>query len=162
MYLMHIRKSVLASLMYLVYLLLALQPATAAESDPHKDLRDIYACEECHLGKPRGRPGPVYSGRKGALIRSDITKPCTRCHKYGDRSHPTDIKPKGHVPPDLPLINNMITCATCHYPHMPAESTQQYIPSGLLSNLFSSGSSHKTYFLRRTNVNGEMCKACHK
>jgi len=155
-------KSFIGALALLFCALFYNQYVFAGEHDPHKDLRDIYKCEECHLGKPRGRPGPVYSGKKGALIRTDITKPCTRCHEYGKRSHPTDIKPKSRVPADLPLMNNTITCATCHYPHAPALSDQQYIPASLFSNIFSSGGSHKTYFLRRVNANGELCKACHK
>jgi hypothetical protein len=134
----------------------------AEHRDSHKDLRDPAKCMECHTEKPEVPPGEICTGKITAPIKDDVTNLCTKCHEYGERSHPTDVLVDFAVPSDLPLKDNNVTCVTCHYPHNACESEHRYISSSLFGGFFSKGKKHKTYFLRRTNANGELCLACHK
>lgn len=150
--------------MFLVFLGMAFfaDAGHAEHRDSHKDLRDPDKCAECHIEKPEVTPEEICTGKKHAPIKDDVTKTCTKCHEYGERSHPTDVVVDFAVPPDLPLKDNKVTCVTCHYPHSACESEHQFISSGLFGGFFSKGKKHKTYFLRRTNARGELCLTCHK
>jgi hypothetical protein len=136
--------------------------AYADGRNSHEALMDTAKCEGCHVGKPNAHPEEIYSGKKDAQIKDNVTTMCKECHEYGERSHPTDVEVDFAVPADLPLKNNRITCATCHYPHSASESDRRYISSSFIGGFFSKGEKHKTFFLRRMNVNGELCLACHR
>ncbi|MBI5187782.1 MAG: hypothetical protein HZA07_01735 [Nitrospirae bacterium] len=130
-------------------------------ADSHKELRDQSKCADCHLEKPQVLPSEICTFMN-IPIKDTVTEMCTKCHEYGERSHPTDKAVDFPVPPDLPLKDGKITCVTCHYPHAKFESDRRYISTSLLGSLFSREKKHKTYFLRRPNTNGELCMACHE
>lgn len=70
-------------------------------------------CLECHTSSPI-KGGDPHLRRPG-----DFSFSC-RCHGYttGTYIHPVDIVPssskKTFIPPDFPLYEGKITCATCH------------------------------------------------
>ncbi len=136
------------------------------KGNPHEELNDPSGCTNCHIEKPQFLPGKI-SALKTAPLKDNVTEMCTTCHEYGKTSHPTDETANFTVPADLPLKDNKITCATCHYPHGRWESSRRYVPSSLLDRLLPGREKHKrgekfkTYFLRRPNENGELCQACH-
>jgi hypothetical protein len=81
--------------------------------------------------------------RAKALLRPDLEIVCNRCHGDQGASHQTGIRPKGNVPPNLPLsASGKIVCSTCHYMHGE-------------SNTFGD-------FVRIDNRRGGLCLSCHQ
>jgi predicted CXXCH cytochrome family protein len=113
--------------------------STAAQIEPHDFRAYGMACKSCHAS---------VGMKKRGVMRKPASEICTGCHKLPGHSHPVDIKPAMTVPPDLPLdINGMITCATCHDPHM-----------AYLDSL----TGEKTMYVRRGNTGRTFCAACHE
>ncbi len=70
-----------------------------------------YYCLECHLETKEHAPG---------ALRFDNYSETCRCHNYTPETytHPVGIKvspqKRAKIPPDFPLQDDTITCATCH------------------------------------------------
>jgi predicted CXXCH cytochrome family protein len=64
--------------------------------------------------QPAGASGAVEPAERTAP--STWTNPdCSGCHTPTDLfSHPVGVSPSFELPPDFPLFNGRITCATCH------------------------------------------------
>jgi hypothetical protein len=55
-----------------------------------------------------------------------------------------------------------LTCVTCHRAHAQRFSERRYTSVSPLKRLFGGNDGrHKTYYLRRANPDGELCRACH-
>lgn len=96
-------------------------------------------CGKCHVDT-------VGSPRK---LTASVTSLCLPCHRKTTRrsSHPVDMAPRiVRIPADLPLMNGMVTCITCHNIH---------------ADRFD-GFGKKTYFLRRSPSGRDFCIACHE
>ena len=101
------------------------------------------ACAECHMSLP-------LSGSK-LRLRDEINGVCVVCHPrhHGtetERSHPVDVLPTMHVPPDMPLDRRgMIGCITCHAFHEAYRDT----------------AGDKRFYLRRA-PGKRFCFSCHQ
>lgn len=80
-------------------------------------------------------------------LRPTMNRSCPNCHKNLEdtQSHPTDIYPSFPIPEDMPLIDGMLTCITCHYVH--PKKKRQLV--------------EKHYFLRRLVRGPLFCSICH-
>ncbi len=132
-------------------------------SDPHSSLDTSGACGDCHLDEVK-RGQPV---QRPLRFKKDIVSICLGCHLEKDVStlHPVDIRPGMEVPADLPLDEEeTITCATCHNPHMRFEGKKPFVAEELtkrLLSLFTINKTYRTFYLRRANDKGQLCKSCH-
>ncbi|HWS14929.1 MAG TPA: hypothetical protein VN450_01940, partial [Candidatus Methylomirabilis sp.] len=140
--------------------LLYLRHSSAA--DPHASLRDPTRCPACHI-EERPEPGRPY---RQMNFRKDIFTLCTGCH-LAPVTHPVDIAPRRGIAGKLPLdADGTMTCVTCHTPHGGAHASRRFTGRPLIEKLrdtvfpFLPGR-FRTYFLRVSNVEGELCKNCH-
>ncbi|MBI5639649.1 MAG: cytochrome c3 family protein [Nitrospirae bacterium] len=124
-------------LLIIIFLAISALIAYTVRDNPHSFSEE--ECSRCHVDAvnfPQEMIAP-------------ITQLCLPCHKKTTQrsSHPVDIAPEMvRVPADLPLINGMITCNTCHNIHE--------------SRLNAFG--EKTYFLRRPAPGRDFCISCHE
>lgn len=97
-------------------------------------------CTTCHIGQGKLR------GEAGKL-KPDITGACATCHlgALGHASHPTDIEPKMHLPPDMILVDGKMTCVTCHVMH----------------RVDGGKKGEDRYYLRRSVSGKQFCLICH-
>jgi predicted CXXCH cytochrome family protein len=144
----------------LAALLLLCSPALA--KGPHERLSDPEYCKECHVTE-EGSDAPG----KPAALNADVISLCLKCHdrKMVFGTHPVEIRPEMKLPEGIHLSEEgTMTCATCHDPHMESESETPYVAESFflrLRNLFTPGKTHRTYFLRLPNDEGQLCKLCH-
>ncbi len=73
---------------------------------------------------------------------------CLGCHEDRKQklSHPVDVPPESPLPADMPLVEDNLSCITCHFVH----------PFSLNSNSFN------LFLLRRPGKGPAFCSACHK
>jgi len=136
----------------------AAEPGSASEEEPHPFL-EWGGCRSCHEQEPNGRPG----GGGGGTRLKKLVPVCLSCHPGEKGLHPVGIAPDFDVSTDLLLEpDGSIGCITCHRAHGQRYDRHRWISTGPLERLLAgSGQRHKTYFLRRANPNGELCRACH-
>ena len=101
----------------------------------HKD-----QCGICHE--------TVDDANEAMDLPSVSSRICISCHPgiVGSMSHPVDITPSNLLPSDLPLVNDRLSCLTCHVVH----------PTSLRANLF------RRSLLRRSGRGAQFCTACHR
>lgn len=77
-------------------------------------------------------------------VSSDI---CIACHPgiTANMSHPVDIVPGNRLPPELPLVNDRLSCLTCHVVH----------PTSLNTN------APRRSLLRKPGRGAQFCTVCH-
>lgn len=86
---------------------------------------------------------------------------CSSCHDP-DYVHKVDINIDFPIPADLPLDEkNNITCLTCHYTHGSLASDRPQASFSFMDRLVDAKRLHKSFLLRRRNVDGELCLICH-
>lgn len=68
-------------------------------------------CGVCHIGDA---PQPQQ-----AALSAPLPGLCVDCHRerMGKREHVVGVPPSAPVTADLPLLNGLISCTTCHDPH---------------------------------------------
>ncbi|MCF6246554.1 MAG: cytochrome c3 family protein [Desulfobacula sp.] len=73
---------------------------------------------------------------------------CESCHQDRKQklSHPISIFPRKKIPADMPLVDNKLSCITCHFVH----------PFSINNKRFSQ------YLLRRPGRGMVFCSACHQ
>ncbi|MFH0925869.1 MAG: hypothetical protein V1872_09640 [bacterium] len=141
---------------------------TANKDNPHKFMLDEKTCLTCHEKKPDREKDDYLT----VSFNDDIVQLCmNKCHTKDDigRSHPVDLRPPRDmdIPEDLHLdYKNNITCATCHDPHSDWKSSHRmvgyddsfddYDKDGKKARFF------RSFFLRRRNVDSDLCLTCHK
>ncbi len=136
----------------------------AVEPEPHAFMADVYQCLKCHEKVPvEGRDDYTT-----VEYKKDLVTLCEECHrdKVNVDKHPVDIKPEHDVPEGLHLDSYFsITCVTCHDPHGPAFADYPFVPQTWLDRIISAVRGqrrYRTYFLRKSNTEGELCLSCHK
>ena len=96
----------------------------------------------------------------------DLSAACLECHPQKVATHPVRIPTPFQVPKDLPLSGkNEITCVTCHNPHFSRFSNRPWQPRSYIQKMgefVTRKKQYKTYFLRRNNAQGELCRGCHQ
>lgn len=84
--------------------------------NPHQGMNEEGSCSGCHsYYRDEIEPHEFII---------DISENCMECHsseKLG-RSHPVGVRPADsrleiEIPEELPLVNEEVTCGTCHQPH---------------------------------------------
>ncbi len=123
-------------------LLLLAPPSAAARApkgpDAHRPESDCRLCHTADAATLRSDPA-----RARELILPDLESRCFDCHAGEGPSHKTGVRPRGVVPPELPLSSDgRITCSTCHYVHGEANRANS--------------------FERIDNRRGKLCLTCHK
>ena len=164
-------KAVRSGLLGLLLVALALTQAPAdprLPPNPHQPMNEKAACAGCH----------AY--HKNAIEPHSFVVPipekCLECHsaeKLG-RSHPIGVDPSRspehmEVPEYLPLEDGMVSCGTCHNPHMAHLSRTKAYLSQAVAFVQKEGraevSWYKTLFLWKSDpIKGfePLCIACHK
>jgi hypothetical protein len=158
-------------LLILLLVALALNRAPALSPlppNPHLSLNAAGMCDECHA---------YY---RETMDPHDfvvaIPERCLECHSAQElgRSHPIGVDPSHsaariEVPAELPLEDGMVSCGTCHNPHMASLSQTRAYPAqevafrqmeGRVETLW-----YKTLFLRKSDPERgfePLCMACHK
>ena len=122
-----------------VVLLLTLAHASAPGSaNVHRQNAD---CLFCHTSDSATLARDSVKAR--SLVRPDVEARCNACHGAEGPSHKTGIRPRGSLPPNLPLSSDgLITCGTCHFVHGEGDRKQS--------------------FNRIDNRRGRLCLTCHK
>lgn len=137
-------RSKAAAILTAIAVFVAAWTLMAKTKSPH-DFQAI-GCTHCHITVP----GQSNIVRK-RVFRRDISELCLECHEdsiENQINHRIGMKPSMKVPEDLHLSSNgELTCITCHMPHL---SYTDKTKGG------------RTYFLRRSILNRELCLACHK
>lgn len=147
--------------------LLDSSPIYADSENPHTISRDSksQACTTCHNVNPESRHNGVLETRNNRIdleqFTLDGTAMCSSCHNPDD-GHKVGLKLDFQAPADLPLDKkNAMTCLTCHYTHGSLASDRPQASVSFLDSLFDDERLHKSFLLRRNNVDGELCLTCH-
>ena len=132
-------------------------------------------CEKCHdrdIKSYREVKGISSSCMRGDREGEDKTINGIGCHSEVQqpgntapvlgRSHPRDRKPREEImeiiPEDLHLEDGQfITCATCHDPRSDPNSAVKWV-----GGTDADENGYKTYFLRRRNIDSDLCRVCHR
>lgn len=141
-----------------------------AEADnPHiiTDATPRLYCNHCHIDEMsfERADGELLSSKHSRLRPSafnlDGVAMCSSCHDPGF-VHKVDINIDFPIPADLPLDEkNNITCLTCHYAHGRLSSDRPQASFSFMDRLVDAERLHKSFLLRRRNVDGELCLICH-
>lgn len=148
----------------LVTPLFADEPVNPHEIDKHNPAND-KTCLQCHTEPvPTGTPGDDRHSlpRMDDFVSDTITM-CVTCHTESSVSHIVGVTPNYPVPADLPLnAKNQMTCLTCHYTHGSLQSVRPMASTSLMDQIFNRQRLSKSFVLRRSNANGQLCLACHR
>lgn len=142
-------------------------PVRAKSEHPHSvnENVDPIGCQNCHINPPGpGTHEPLETKNKTFKLtdfKNDGVAMCTGCHNPDD-GHKIGLKLDFDVPADLPLDkNNTLSCLTCHYTHGRLDSDRPQASHSFMDHLMNSERLHKSFLLRRNNVDGELCLICH-
>lgn len=138
--------------------------AARAEAPVAHPVEQGKACTDCHVHQPAEAPElhPSNVLPKDASVAEEGVQICTDCHA-GEQSHVVGVKLDFTVPADLPLdADGAITCLTCHYTHGSLQSDTPRASFSFMDRLLGDPGLKKSYLLRRSNVHGELCLACHQ
>ncbi|TLN02561.1 hypothetical protein FDZ71_13030, partial [bacterium] len=148
--------------LFLLLLPLALA-APALAQNPHARFAEPDGCAECHVVN-EGEKTPAQP----VVLNADVISVCLKCHdrKMVFGTHPVEIKPEMKLPEGVHLSEGgVMTCATCHDPHMKSEGDSPCVAQPFAQKLLSLvtfGKKYKTYFLRQPNESGQLCNGCHR
>ena len=137
--------------------------ALAAEPEPHS-LGTPGGCEACHVSTPAA-PVPGFTTLtvlpQASAFNGDGISMCTTCHADAE-SHVVGTALDFAVPADLPLGEGAtMTCLSCHHVHGSLESERPRASFSFLDRLTNDPRLRKSFLLRRSNVDGELCLVCH-
>ncbi len=166
---------VLLTLSVLAGLLLFCTATVQAKTDnPHVIKNDTshLSCKTCHVSDVNSSKSPFNSQideplntknnatNLSAFNINGITM-CTGCHDP-NAVHKVGLHIDFAVPADLPLDeSNGMICLTCHYTHGSLVSDRPQASFSFIDQLIDAERLHKSFLLRRSNVNGELCLICH-
>jgi len=122
-------------------------------------------CISCHSAQPE------YDFTKSletknkqadmAVFSKDGVEMCSACHNTED-GHQIGLKLDFDIPADMPLDKkNALSCLTCHYTHGSLVSDRPQASFSFMDRLLDADRLHKSFLLRRNNVDGELCLICH-
>lgn len=141
--------------------------ASAEAVNPHlvSNTERNDSCLSCHSQSPQlNTTTPLETKNKPVFLaefKNDGVAMCTGCHDADD-GHKIGLKLDFEVPADLPLDKKQaLSCLTCHYTHGKLESDRPQASHSIIDKLVNSERLHKSFLLRRNNVDGELCLICH-
>jgi len=148
--------------------------AQAETGNPHIITKNTppLLCTNCHVADMN--PSKLFFDRKDDELlvtknnsidldafKLDGVAMCSSCHDPNN-VHKVGIKIDFPVPADLPRgKKNDITCLTCHYTHGSLASDRPQASFSFMDRMVDAGRLHKSFLLRRSNVDGELCLICH-
>jgi hypothetical protein len=106
----------------------------------------------------------IYSHSKetNATIHKINEDGCIQCHKNMENHHKIGMKLKNKISPEILLSkDNKVNCFSCHNISLPRFDNVSWSAESLFSNMLSFKSKYKTYYLRKRNNKGQLCKQCH-
>ncbi len=141
--------------------------AVQAAENPHT----VYAadksggCAGCHAGEIHyDKPELLNTKNKQvdiAAFNNDGVAMCSSCHNT-EEGHKVGLKLDFEIPADMPLNKkNALSCLTCHYTHGDLTSVRPQASFSFMDRLVNADRLHKSFLLRRNNVDGELCLICH-
>ncbi len=105
----------------------------------------------------------IEKSKSNRRLKEPVTEICSKCHQRDIMSHPIDVLPrKAKLPADLPIYRKKLTCISCHQPHGPWRSKRPWRSTSFFKRFFMPKKYYRTFFLRRNNVDGELCRSCHQ
>lgn len=144
--------------------------ADVTTTNPHAFFNKAENCTCCHDTRESETAIDPHS------FSVDIIESCTSCHTDDmiGRSHPVGVRaderfPEMEIPENLPLDeNDLVTCGTCHNPHLEAYLPERYAhsqaPVGIRVENGVEVAYYKSYMLRvHVPAAGydPTCAACH-
>ncbi len=149
-------------------LTLLLSIAVHAEGDnPHTVANGVNAtdCSSCHVKPLKGGVPELLDTKNKAVnledFKNDGVAMCSSCHDPED-GHKIGLKLDFDVPVDMPLDKkNALSCLTCHYTHGKLTTDRPQASFSFMDRLVDADRLHKSFLLRRNNVDGELCLICH-
>lgn len=150
----------------LVSLLWMTTAHTAAEN-PHLISKQTpqTGCTACHIETPSLKDDKTLNTKNlpvdATQFSQDGVAMCSPCHNP-NQGHKVGLNIDFSVPADLPLSQeNDITCLTCHFTHGSLESDRPQASVSFMDRLVNAERLHKSFLLRRSNMDGELCLTCH-
>jgi len=89
---------------------------------------------------------------------------CASCHEQTldlEAHHKVSQRMTTKIPRGIRLLNNRVTCFTCHDLKSKRFDNSSWKAESLYESLFDSKEIYKTYFLIKKNNEGQLCKTCH-
>ncbi|MEQ1530086.1 MAG: hypothetical protein ABL925_12280 [Methylococcales bacterium] len=122
-------------------------------------------CLSCHINQPENNsPEALETKNKSVHLtdfKNDGVAMCSNCHNPDD-GHKIGLKLDFDVPADMPLDKkNALSCLTCHYTHGKLSTERPQASFSFMDRLVDAERLHKSFLLRRNNVDGELCLICH-
>ena len=152
-----------AMVLFAVFILTGSGYSNIELPNPHNEINNELPCLDCH---------DTYRDEvdEHAFV-TGVTEICEDCHELGDlgRTHPYDVDPdRSHIPdlrvPDeLPLADGMITCGSCHDPHMAYLQTVRLFSNQPAEEGFSTAY-YQSFYTRMVDPSqgrNLLCTACH-
>ncbi|MEQ1621570.1 MAG: hypothetical protein ABL919_09200 [Methylococcales bacterium] len=126
---------------------------------------NLAECTSCHVSQPQyDFSKPLETKNKQVDItayKNDGVAMCSSCHNKDD-GHQVGLKLDFEIPADMPLDKkNALSCLTCHYTHGNLASDRPQASFSFMDRMLNADRLHKSYLLRRNNVDGELCLICH-
>lgn len=141
--------------------------AVHAAENPHtvSAANTSSACTRCHAAEIHYDKTDLLNTKNNhadlAALNNDGVAICSGCHK-AEEGHKVGLKLDFEIPADMPLNRrNALSCLTCHYTHGSLESARPQASFSFMDRMVDAERLHKSFLLRRNNVDGELCLICH-
>ena len=148
-------------------LLLLCSFAAQAADNPHtlSATGKSEDCAGCHAAEVHHDKAELLNTKNKqvelAAFNKDGVEMCTGCHDAED-GHKVGLKLDFEIPADMPLNKkDALSCLTCHYTHGNLTSDRPQASFSFMDRLLNAERLHKSFLLRRNNVDGELCLICH-
>lgn len=141
--------------------------AVQAAENPHT----VYAgdksvtCTSCHATETHYDKPELLNTKNNRVdltaFNNDGVAMCSGCHN-AEEGHKVGLKLDFEIPADMPLNKrNALSCLTCHYTHGDLTSVRPQASFSFMDRMVNAERLHKSFLLRRNNVDGELCLICH-
>ncbi len=122
-------------------------------------------CTGCHVTEIRHDKAELLDTKNKPVdltaFNNDGVAMCSGCHNAED-GHKVGLELDFEIPADMPLNKkNTQSCLTCHYTHGNLDSVRPQASFSFMDRLVNAERLHKSFLLRRNNVDGELCLICH-
>ncbi len=123
------------------------------------------ACSSCHAAEMHYDQADLLNTKNShvdlSAFNNDGVAMCSTCHN-AEEGHKVGLKLDFEIPADMPLNKkNALSCLTCHYTHGNLGSVRPQASFSFMDRLVNAERLHKSFLLRRNNVDGELCLICH-